>query len=549
MDDNQIAYVLNVFAQYPRCFTLEELADFADSDSDNETLKHAFLADSRFVQLEERDSNQKHLISKRSLFHWFCRLSIRLARAEQTRLDKRQLALLASSLRLDDRWYTPPAEVVEFGSHFGFVGSSYTADQYVFPIAHILSFMSHGLAADTTRRIMEAVSADTADVSCSFERLAQESIEKVFAHFTENECYVIEAREGILTGKKMTLEQVGVHQGVTRQRVNQIESRLWHRLRHPTRARLFSTALICSIISRQGSLIVLKNSPESFLSGFLARCAHVPQAEFPHSQMLILGASPEDVALLPESTGVLHEDIDTDSIATHLEAQRQLCIIGNDVKTLAENIAQSRPKHHAKPLTKGQRAYLALSAIGKPAHYTEIAEVYNSLFPDEPTTDRNLHAALAREKYGVVWIGIRGTFALQEWGYQRPAQGLFDAVTEIVREKYEDTSQPIPFAVIVAEMGKRRKVINPNSLTIAAYCNPNLLRVGKDSFIPNVRSKDTQEQISAEELDRILKEFERKDDKRPIEQELPSISGKESHPSRFSHALLSLKEKLTSLRP
>ena len=544
MDHNQITHVLNIFAQYLRCFTLEELADFVDSDSDNETLKHALLADSRFVQLEERDSNQKHFISNRSLFQWFCKWSVRLAQVKRTRLDKRQLTLLMSSLRINGRWNTPPTEAIQFGSHFGFVAPAYTADQYVFPIAYILSFMSHNLAEFTTSRIIESISLDTTDLNWSFERLAQESIQKGFSHFTENECYVIKAREGILTGKKMTLEQVGVHEGVTRQRVNQIEPKLWRRLRHPVRVRDFSTALICSVISKQGSLIVPKDSPERFLSSFLAKCVGVPQAEFPYSKKLILGASPKDVTL-PKSTGVIPEDIGTDSIANRLESQRQLCIIESDLKTLAEGIAQFRRKR----LSKGQKAYLALRAVGRPAHCSKITEVYNLLFPDEPSTEQNLHAVLGREQYGVVWIGIRSTFALREWGYQRPSKGLFDAVTEIVREKYEDNNQPVPFTVIVAEMGKRRRLVNSASLVIATQCNPNLRRIGKDSFVPKEPSEEILEKISAEELDRILREFEKKDDKRPIEQKLSSISGKESHPSRFSHALLSLKEKLTSLRP
>ena len=140
MDDNQTTHVLNIFAQYPRCFTLEELSDFADSDSDNEMLRHTLLADSRFIQSEEENSNEKHFIPKRSLFQWFCRLSIRLAQAKQTRLSKHQVAMLMSSLRIDGRWDTPPVEAVQFGSHFGLIGPAWTSNKYVFPLAHILSF-------------------------------------------------------------------------------------------------------------------------------------------------------------------------------------------------------------------------------------------------------------------------------------------------------------------------------------------------------------------------------------------------------------------------
>jgi hypothetical protein len=245
----------------------------------------------------------------------------------------------------------------------------------------------------------------------------------------------------------------------------------------------------------------------------------------------------------PKSTGLVHEDIDADSIATHLESERQLCLTHNDLRTLAESLSQFRRKH----LTKGQKAYLALRAIGRPAHSSEITEVYNSLFPDQPSTERNIHAVLSREEHGIVWIGVRSTFALKEWGYEHPSKSLFDTVTEIVKERYKETAQPVPFTVVVAEMGKHRQVVNPSSLTIATHCNPNLRRVGKDSFVPREPTEKIQEEISAEELDRILREFEKEGNKMATEQEFPSTSGKSSPPSRFRCALLNLKQKLTLL--
>ncbi|MBU4511536.1 hypothetical protein KJ830_10895, partial [bacterium] len=145
--------------------------------------------------------------------------------------------------------------------------------------------------------------------------------------------------------------------------------------------------------------------------------------------------------------------------------------------------------------------------IGKPAHSAKITEVYNSLFPDQPSTEHNIHAVLSYEKYGVVWIGIHSTFALKEWGYEHPPATLFDTVTKIVEEKYKETAQPVPFTIIVAEMGKYRQVVKNSSLTIALHYNPNLRRIGKNSFIPKKPDEETQEDIFAEELDRILREF------------------------------------------
>lgn len=502
MDDNQITHVLNIFSQYPHCFTLEELSRFADSDSDNEMLRHTLLADSRFMQLEEGDSNEKHFIPKKSLFQWFCRLSIRLAQAKQTRLDKRQLALLISSLRIDGRWDSPPMEAIQFGRHFGFVGQAWIPGEYVFPVAHILSFIKFQTLA--IRPIIEKFPVGE-NPHLAFDQLERKLIQEELSKFSKRVRYVVQEREGLLTSRKMTLQQIGDRSGFSREYIRQIEERFWKKLRRGPigLSYPFPTALICDVINKQGSLLVPRNSSDAFLLSFLAKCTDVPQAEFPHSKMLILGASPKDVTL-PKSTGSVHEDIDTDSIAIRLESQRQLCIIGSDLKTLAESIAQFRRKR----LTKGQKAYLALRTIGKPAHCSEITEVYNSLFPGRPSTEHNLHAVLSREEYGIVWIGIRSTFALKEWGYEHPSTTLFDTATEIVKERYEQTGQPVPFAVIVAEMGKRRRLVNSASLVIATQCNRNLRRVGKDSFVPKEPSEEIQEEISAEELDNILREFE-----------------------------------------
>jgi hypothetical protein len=97
---------------------------------------------------------------------------------------------------------------------------------------------------------------------------------------------------------------------------------------------------------------------------------------------------------------------------------------------------------------------------------------------------------LSREKYGVVWIGIRSTFALKEWGYEHPSKTLFNTITKIVEKKYKETTRPVSFTVIVAEMGKYRQVVRNSSLTIASYRNPNLRRIGKNSFIPKKPDED-----------------------------------------------------------
>jgi len=415
MDDNQIIYILNIFAQYEHCFTLEDLSNFTEPDFDSELLKHALLADSRFILLNKGSSNKKYFIPKRRLFQWFCQLNLRLAQAKQTRLSKHQLSELMSFLCIHERWDTPPTEVIQFGKQFGFIGTAWTEDQYIFPLAYILSFMSYSLSEVTVKYIIKEISSNTIDVNFSFQHLAQELIQEKFSCFTESENYIIKAREGLLTGKKMTLEWLGIHYGITRERVRQMEFKFWRKLRNPVHAPTFSRALIYNIMSKQGSLMVKTDSPEMLTIGFLSKCSRVPYATLSHINLAILGVLPEDTILL-KPRRLLLDNIDSVSIINQWESEGRFCLIKRDLKFLAESIIRFRLSR----LNKEQKVYLALRTIGKPAHSAKITEVYNSLFPDHPSTEYNLHAVLSLEKYGVVWIGIRSTFALKEWGYEHP---------------------------------------------------------------------------------------------------------------------------------
>lgn len=449
MDDNQIIYILNVFNQYEHCFTFEDLSNFAEPDFDSELLKHALLTDSRFILLNKGSSNKKYFIPKRRLFQWFCQLNLKLAQAKQTRLSKHQLAMLICFLCIHERWDTPPTEVIQFGKQFGFIGPAWTEDQYIFPLAYILSFMSYSLSEVTVKYIIKEISSNTIDVNFSFNHLAQELIQEKFSCFTESECHIIKAREGLLTGKKMTLEWLGIHYGITRERVRQLEFKFWRKLRNPVHAPTFSRALIYYIMSKQGSLMVQADSPEMLTICFLSKCSRVPYATLSHINLAILGALPEDTILLKPKR-LLLDNIDSVSIINQWEAEGRFCLIKRDLQLFAESIIRFRLSR----LNKEQKVYLALRTIGEPAHSAKITEVYNSLFPGYPSTEYNIHAVLSLEKYGVVWIGIRSTFALKEWGYEHPSETLFNTITKIVEEKYKETTRPVPFTVIVAEMRK-----------------------------------------------------------------------------------------------
>jgi len=339
--------------------------------------------------------------------------------------------------------------------------------------------MPSELSEATIKSIIEEISSKTIDDKFFIQPLTQESITEEFSCLKENESYIIRAREGFLTGKKMTLQWIGDHYGTSKERIRQEEFRAWRRLRYHENASIFSRALIYQIMRKQGSLIVEEDSHESLTTGFLTKCSRVPYATILHTNLAILGTLPEDTILV-KPRGLLLDNIDSVSTINQWESEGRFCLIKRDLQFLAESIIRFRFTR----LYKEQRVYLALRTIGKPAHSTKITEVYNSLFPEHPSTEHNIYAVLDREKYGVVWIGIRSTFALKEWGYEHPSKTLFNKVTKIVEKKYKETTRPVPFTVIVTEMEKYRQVVRNSSLTIASYRNPNLRRRGKYTFIP-----------------------------------------------------------------
>lgn len=498
---DKLSSYLDTASLCQHAFTIEQLTELADSGIDHHTLQSGLKSDPRFVALDDTFCHDTHFVAKEALFAWFSKLSVRLVKAHLSRLSEQQLARSMSFLFLNTNWNAPPAEAIQFGQRFGFVGPAWTRGEYVFPMGHLLSFVLQPVTKDTCATLQNLYQMQLCGKSP--DDLFWESVHKGFSGFSSRLTHVIQAREGFSTGSKMTLEQIGGDLGVGRERVRQLEAKFWKKVQLPGKRQPFVQALLCDVMRNQGSLVVKIGSPDAHARIFIAECLGIPHARSSRTGLTIIGASPKDLPAA-EPTGSAFADTNVSTVATHLESSWHPCIIDSDVRTLAENIA----KHHRKRLTRGQKLYLTLKAIGKPAHSTTIAEVYNSFFPDSRSTEHNLHAVLNREEYGIVWIGVHSTFALKEWGYEHPSATLFDTVTEIVERKFSETNEPVPFNVIIAEIGKYRRIVRPASLTIASHCNPNLRRVSKDSFVPKGPTEQIQEEVSADQLNKILEEFE-----------------------------------------
>jgi RNA polymerase primary sigma factor len=67
--------------------------------------------------------------------------------------------------------------------------------------------------------------------------MLREQVKNALAVLSDREREVLELRFGLIDGKDHTLEEVGQHFNVTRERVRQIEAKALRKLRHPTRSR------------------------------------------------------------------------------------------------------------------------------------------------------------------------------------------------------------------------------------------------------------------------------------------------------------------------
>ncbi len=68
-------------------------------------------------------------------------------------------------------------------------------------------------------------------------QLLKEQVRDVLSILSDREREVLEMRFGLKDGQDHTLEEVGRHFGVTRERIRQIEAKALRKLRHPTRSR------------------------------------------------------------------------------------------------------------------------------------------------------------------------------------------------------------------------------------------------------------------------------------------------------------------------
>lgn len=256
---------------------------------------------------------------------------------------------------------------------------------------------------------------------------------------------VIRWRYG-LDGHRMTLQEIGDRLGVSRERVRQLEKRALNYLRRPQhRASVRLLGELLMHLLKQAGGLMNETEIESVLQEQLpiggvdpASVTHLVLQVNPNVRWLratkawglksapldqVRGVQKRLIRLLKkEGIPLSVERVVSRFMSTRFYLNRQetledgfilACLrVDPDVSVSEEGqcgLAQWERHRIAEMI-------LALREIGKPAHYTEIADMTNALLkPDMQASARSIHAHILRRSDVFVRVG-HGVYGLAEWG-------------------------------------------------------------------------------------------------------------------------------------
>ncbi len=280
-------------------------------------------------------------------------------------------------------------------------------EAYAFPLAKIL----HHLGRDHRRweRIWERLPGGG--------RLASRAaLEKNLFSFVEAERDGTRIREVIVRyACGETYDEIGRSFGITRERVRQILQQFVDIHRDTLGQYLLQFCMI------QGGQLVYVLPDCKSQDGMvrvwllLARKLGIPVEQYREEKetFAILGAGPEAFhAFFKHEREWFPHAVDIPSIARELEEEENLGFLSSrDLGFLAARVYERRIRH------RGIRIFLALRALGGRAHYLDITQKHNEMFPGLATDSMRIHNFLGnrhqRERYAIENDPRRGVYRLR----------------------------------------------------------------------------------------------------------------------------------------
>ncbi len=176
-----------------------------------ETIHRLMRVQRRLVQELERDPTSEELA-----------LEMELLEPEEIAAIKSRIESEPLNPDLERRWRRAAARV-----------------RRIIRIAQEPMSLETPVGAEESSQLGDFIEDDTMPepVDAAARELLKEQVKSALLVLTERERQVLEMRFGLRDGRDYTLEEVGRHFKVTRERIRQIEAKALRKLRHPTRSR------------------------------------------------------------------------------------------------------------------------------------------------------------------------------------------------------------------------------------------------------------------------------------------------------------------------
>jgi hypothetical protein len=333
----------------------------------------------------------------------------------------------------------------------------------------------------------------------------KEVIEDMFLVLTDKEKDVIIKRFSLNNKPRQTLDKIGKHYSVTRERIRQIENIALNKLRRTlsnTKLRLVNR-LAKDYINEEGGMMletdiiskILQNIyTSSQVDGKIIVLSLNCDPDLQKSERtstseafwLLQSISFKDGERITEATIAAlrkHGDVMTEDQI--ISAVQNLNLFKD--KTLSSKLIISSIKcdkrarkvegkwglmewRHVNPRSIRDKAEIVLQKINKPLHFVEIANrIAETGFDKKVVTVQAVHNELIRYDQFVL-VG-RGLYALTKWGYE--AGTVSDVIERMLKK-----NGPMTKKQIVEEVLKQRKV-KIGTISLNLQKNPQFVRVGR----------------------------------------------------------------------
>lgn len=334
-------------------------------------------------------------------------------------------------------------------------------------------------------------------------------ITKILDPLKEREKTILSKRYGLNGEEMQTLKTVGEEQGLTRERVRQIEKDLLKNLKNGVQqldSFLAARDLLLSTITEHGGIMSEKTlmghlgadtdeeaNALKFLLNLMTELEEHGEDEHMKQSWSRLGFDKDFLKEFIKTTkNILDshgkplkpeefiEKLTQSEFFKKFEDRLPERVIINYLHTAAgvhKNPFGEFGLHHwneIHPKDVGDKAYLVMKHHGKPEHYSAITDLINQHGLDKRTAYKEtVHNKLIKDKRFVL-VG-RGIYALAEWGY-KPG-----VVSDIIVNVLKDAGKPLSREQIIEEVLKRRMVKN-NTILVGLSNKKLLKKVGKNLY-------------------------------------------------------------------